>query len=90
MPGDGVDICGSGTGEEPGRRGERRDLLLPGPVAAGVPHPGTAGVHGPKTGPTGTGPGPGRGRDRHTLAFTETRFGLGLPRGVLEDGPLPA
>ncbi|MFA7767903.1 DUF6461 domain-containing protein [Streptomyces sp. NPDC048723] len=79
---DGMDVCSFGIGEELWRWGEQPDLLLPELVAAGILHP-----DGRYARPEDE---PYLDRDRHTLALIETRFGLSLPRGVLENERLPA
>ncbi|MFH7595475.1 DUF6461 domain-containing protein [Streptomyces racemochromogenes] len=79
---DGELVCCFGLGEECWRGGHRPDFLLPELVAARI------------LAPDGTFPYPddvpdGR-RDRLTLAVLEERFGLSLPRHLVEDAPLPA
>lgn len=79
---DGVYVCSFGIGEEVWRWGDQPDLLLPELVAAGVLH-----SDGEYARPEDESY---QDRDRHTLALIETRFGLVLPRDVLESEPLPA
>ncbi|WP_405705366.1 DUF6461 domain-containing protein [Streptomyces sp. NBC_00069] len=79
---DGVNVCSFGIGEEVWRWGDEPDLLLPELVAAGVLH-----SDGEYARPDDEAY---QDRDRHTLALIETRFGLVLPRDVLENERLPA
>lgn len=79
---DGELVCCFGLGEEGWRGGHRPDFLLPELVAAGL------------LAPDGTYAAPeaedGAGRDRRTLAVLERRFGLSLPRRLIEEAALPA
>ncbi|MET9603657.1 DUF6461 domain-containing protein [Streptomyces sp. NPDC006512] len=79
---DGELVCCFGLGEECWRGGHRPDFLLPELVRAGILAP-----DGTHPWPDGE---PRPERDRLTLAVLEHRFGLALPRRLVEDAPLPA
>ncbi len=79
---DGVLVCCFGLGEECWRGGHQPDFLLPELTAAKILAPDGTGIR-----PDGE---PYEGRDRDTLAVLEHRFGLALPRHLIEDAPLPA
>ncbi|MBW5483873.1 hypothetical protein GPJ59_18800 [Streptomyces bambusae] len=79
---DGEVVCCFGLGEEIWRGGHHPDFLLPDLVAARVLRPdGTAAR--PDTEPPPA-------RDRRTLSVIERRFGLSLPRRLVEEARLPA
>lgn len=75
-------MCCFGLGEECWRGGHQPDFLLPELIAAKILAP-----DGTSTRPDGE---PYECRDRDTLAVLEHRFGLALPRHLIEDAPLPA
>jgi hypothetical protein len=79
---DGELICCFGLGEECWRGGHRPDFLLPELVEAGILTP--------DGGPARPDDEPDEDRDRLTLAVLERRFGLSLPRRLMEETPLPA
>lgn len=79
---DGELICCFGLGEECWRGGHRPDFLLPELVDAKI-----LGPDGSYARPEDE---PDAERDRLTLAVLEDRFGLSLPRHLVEEAPLPA
>ncbi|MFJ6795227.1 DUF6461 domain-containing protein [Streptomyces sp. NPDC091268] len=79
---DGELVCCFGLGEECWRGGHRPDHLLPELVAAGILTPDGACAR-----PEGEAD---EDRDRLTLGVLEHRFGLALPRHLVEEAPLPA
>ncbi|MBT2407155.1 hypothetical protein J7I97_32430 [Streptomyces sp. ISL-87] len=79
---DGELVCCFGLGEECWRGGHRPDFLLPELVAAKILSP-----EGEYLRPDDE---PYEERDRLTLAVLESRFGLSLPRHLIEETPLPA
>ncbi|MEV6950510.1 DUF6461 domain-containing protein [Streptomyces sp. NPDC051183] len=79
---DGELVCCFGLGEECWRGGHQPDFLLPELVAARILTP-----DGAHTRPDGE---PDGDRDRLTLGVLENRFGLSLPRHLIEETPLPA
>ncbi|MFD8288773.1 DUF6461 domain-containing protein [Streptomyces lavendulae] len=79
---DGVNVCGFGIGEEVWRWGDQPDFLLPELVAAGVLH--SDGEYARPEDESYL------DQERHTLALIESRFGLFLPRDVVENERLPA
>ncbi|GGZ72135.1 DUF6461 domain-containing protein [Streptomyces subrutilus] len=79
---DGELVCCFGLGEECWRGGHRPDFLVPELVAAKV--------LAPDGGCAASDDEPGRDRDRRTLAVLEHRFGLSLPRHLIESAALPA
>lgn len=80
---DGELVCCFGLGEEAWRGGHRPDYLLPDLVAAGI-LTADGGSHDRREDE------PCADRDRRTLAVLERRFGLSLPRRLIEDARLPA
>ncbi|MEU7554201.1 DUF6461 domain-containing protein [Streptomyces sp. NPDC044571] len=80
---DGELVCCFGLGEEGWRGGHRPDFLLPELVAAGILAPDGSYAE-PESEEDDA------ARDRRTLAVLERRFGLSLPRHLIEDTPLPA
>ncbi|MFD9366514.1 DUF6461 domain-containing protein [Streptomyces sp. NPDC060020] len=79
---DGELVCCFGLGEECWRGGHQPDFLLPELIAAKILTPDGACLRPDEE--------PYEERDRHTLAVLEHRFGLSLPRRLIEDTPLPA
>ncbi|MFE6834091.1 DUF6461 domain-containing protein [Streptomyces sp. NPDC057705] len=75
-------VCCFGLGEECWRGGHQPDFLLPELIAARILAPDGACARPDEE--------PYEVRDRHTLAVLEHRFGLCLPRHLIEDTPLPA
>ncbi|MFD8949105.1 DUF6461 domain-containing protein [Streptomyces xanthophaeus] len=79
---DGELVCCFGLGEECWRGGHQPDFLLPDLVAAKILTPDGACAR-PEDEPYDH-------RDRDTLAVLEHRFGLSLPRRLIQDAALPA
>lgn len=79
---DGELVCCFGLGEECWRGGHRPDFLLPELVEAKILTP-DGGYARPEDEPD-------EDRDRLTLAVLEHRFGLSLPRRLVEEARLPA
>ncbi|MEV7590871.1 DUF6461 domain-containing protein [Streptomyces sp. NPDC089922] len=79
---DGELVCCFGLGEECWRGGHRPDHLLPELVGAGILTPDGANAR--------PGEEPDEDGERRTLAVLERRFGLALPRHLIEDAMLPA
>ncbi|MCJ1676756.1 DUF6461 domain-containing protein [Streptomyces sp. APSN-46.1] len=79
---DGELVCCFGLGEECWRGGHQPDFLLPELVAAKILSPDGAYIR-PEDEPY-------EERDRLTLAVLEARFGLCLPRHLVEEAALPA
>ncbi|MET9467454.1 DUF6461 domain-containing protein [Streptomyces sp. NPDC006544] len=79
---DGELVCCFGLGEEYWRGGHRPDFLLPELAGARILTP-DGGYARPEDEPD-------EDRDRLTLAVLEQRFGLSLPRRLVEEARLPA
>ncbi|MET9962917.1 DUF6461 domain-containing protein [Streptomyces sp. NPDC006326] len=86
---DGELVCCFGLGEEGWRGGHRPDFLLPELVAAGILAPDGSYPEAKAEAEAEAEPDDAD-RDRRTLAVLEHRFGLSLPRHLIEDTPLPA